>query len=116
MNKISHITEIKEINEDFSIKVIFDAGELRLIKFPDIFEKLNIKISDAGKLIEEFEEFKMVQINNGTLSWNNVNQFITFKDGTKKKIPFEIGPDVLYKYSSSLSKSRIKTSKYQHMN
>lgn len=115
MNKIPHITEIKEINEDFFIKVIFDTGELRIIKFPDIFEKLNINIPDAEKLIEEFDEFKMVKIDNGTLSWNNVNQFIHLKDGTRKKIPFEIGPDVLYKNSSFLSKSRIKTNKYQLM-
>ena len=56
------------------------------------------KNSSASILFDE-EEFKKVEIENNTLSWNNVEQYITVRNNEKVRVPFEIGADVLLKYS-----------------
>jgi ribosome-binding protein aMBF1 (putative translation factor) len=44
-------------------------------------------------------EFAKVRNENGTLSWNNIDSYITSKDGGKIRVPFEIGADTLYQMS-----------------
>ena len=50
-------------------------------------------------IIYDSKEFAKVEIVNNTLSWSNVEQYITMKNGKKMKVPYEIGADVLLKYS-----------------
>ncbi len=45
------------------------------------------------------DEFSKVELKNNTLSWSNVEQYITQKNKGKIRVPFEIGPDVLLKHS-----------------
>ena len=52
-------------------------------------------------IFKNTDEFAKVQLKNNTLSWSNVEQFITDKNGKEIKVPFEIGADVLLKYSST---------------
>ena len=52
-------------------------------------------------ILKNSDEFAKVELNNNTLSWSNVEQFITDKNSKKVKVPFEIGADVLLKYSST---------------
>jgi DNA-binding XRE family transcriptional regulator len=40
-----------------------------------------------------------VKLVDNTLSWDNVEQFISSKSGEKIRVPFEIGADILLKYS-----------------
>jgi DNA-binding XRE family transcriptional regulator len=52
-------------------------------------------------ILKDSNEFAKVELKNNTLSWSNVEQFITDKNSKKAKVPFEIGADVLLKYSST---------------
>ncbi len=45
------------------------------------------------------EELSEVELVDHTLSWENIDQYITMRGGEKKKVPFEIGADVLFRYS-----------------
>jgi DNA-binding XRE family transcriptional regulator len=40
-----------------------------------------------------------VELENNTLCWNNVEQYITMRNKEKMKVPYQIGADVLLKYS-----------------
>ena len=51
-------------------------------------------------ILKDSDEFAKVELKNNTLSWGNVEQFITDKNSRKVKVPFEIGADVLLKYSN----------------
>jgi ribosome-binding protein aMBF1 (putative translation factor) len=46
------------------------------------------------------QKFAKVELSNNTLSWGNVEQYITDKNNRKVKVPFEIGADILLKYSN----------------
>ena len=96
--KIPRILKINWI-KDLSISVVFNNGESRIIDFYKVFKSIGVnKQSPAGILFNP-DEFLKVDLESNTLSWSNVEQFITLKNGDKKKVPFEIGADVLLKYS-----------------
>ena len=40
-----------------------------------------------------------VKLIDNTLSWENVEQYISSKSGDKIRVPYEIGADILLKYS-----------------
>ena len=52
-------------------------------------------------ILKNADEFAKAELKNNTLSWSNVEQVITDKNGKKVKVPFEIGADVLLKYSKA---------------
>jgi DNA-binding XRE family transcriptional regulator len=98
--KMPRILKINWI-KGLSISVVFNNGESRIIDFKKIFKRLEINGNSQFMIIKNTDEFVKVELKNNTLSWNNVEQFITDKKGKKVKVPFEIGADVLLKYSST---------------
>ena len=108
--KIS-IPRILKINwvDGLVISVVFNNGESRKIDFTEMFYKIGVKPnSNESKLLNP-KAFRKVELQNNTLSWSNVEQLITLRDGGKTKVPFEIGADILFKYSKpEVSESRIK--------
>ena len=98
--KIARILKINRI-KGLSISVVFNNGESRIIDFKKVFKKLEINNDSPSMILKNSEEFAKAELNNNTLSWTNVEQFITDKNSKKVKVPFEIGADVLLKYSST---------------
>jgi len=45
--------------------------------------------------------FAKVILEENTLSWHNVIQYITLRNGEKMLVPFKIGADILYNFSHS---------------
>ena len=84
-----------------SISVVFNNGESRIIDFKKVFRKLELKSDSPIMILKNYDEFAKVEMINNTLSWSNVEQFITDRNNKKVKVPFEIGADVLLKYSDS---------------
>ena len=84
-----------------TISVVFNNGESRIIDFKKVFKKLELKNDSPILILKDSDEFSKVKLNNNTLSWSNVEQFITDKNSKKIKVPFEIGADLLLKYSST---------------
>ena len=98
--KIPRILKINRI-KGLSISVVFNNGESRIIDFKKFFKKLEINNDSPVMMLKDPDEFAKAEIKNNTLSWSNVEQFITDKNSKKVKVPFEIGADVLLKYSST---------------
>lgn len=98
--KIPRILKINWI-KGLSISVVFNNGESRIIDFIKVFKKLEIGNNSPAGILKDPIEFGKVQLIDNTLSWSNVEQFITGKDRKKVKVPFEIGADVLLKFSTS---------------
>ena len=96
--KIPRILKINWI-EELSISVVFNNGESRIIDFRKVLEKLNLNDNSPASILYKPEEFKKVELENNTLSWNNVEQYISLRNKEKAKVPFEIGADILLKYS-----------------
>lgn len=95
---IPRLLKIKKI-EGLVISVVFNNGESRIIDFKKVLDKIGIKPESPAGILFQPEKFAKVEIENDTLSWNNVRQFITLKSGEKMQVPFEIGADVLLKFS-----------------
>jgi len=98
--KIPRILKINWI-KGLIISVVFNNGESRIIDFKKVFKKLELKNDSPILILKDSDEFSKVKLNNNTLSWSNVEQFITDKNSKKIKVPFEIGADLLLKYSST---------------
>ena len=96
--KIPRILKINWIDE-LSISVVFNNGESRIIDFRKVLEKLNLNDNSPASILYKSEEFEKVELENNTLSWNNVEQYISIRNKEKIKVPFEIGADVLLKFS-----------------
>lgn len=98
--KIPRILKINWI-KGLTISVVFNNGESRIIDFKKVLKKIELKNDSPILILNDSYEFAKVELNNNTLSWSNVEQFISGKNGKKVKVPFEIGADVLLKYSST---------------
>lgn len=96
--KIPRILKINWIKE-LSISVVFNNGESRIIDFRKALKKSNVDETSPANILYDTEEFAKVELVGNTLSWNNVEQFITMRNGEKMKVPYEIGADILLKYS-----------------
>lgn len=101
MRKSIKIPRILKINwiDDLSISVVFNNGESRIIDFRKLLNSLKLREDSPAQILYNIEEFAKVELQNNTLSWNNVEQFITMKNKEKMKVPFQIGADVLLKFS-----------------
>ena len=84
---------------ELSISVVFNNGESRIIDFRKVLKKLNVEKNSPAFILFDSQEFARVELIDNTLSWNNVEQYITMRNGEKKKVPYEIGADVLLKFS-----------------
>ena len=96
--KMPRILKINWINE-LDISVVFNNGESRIIDFRKVFNSIGVTEASPPFILYDLAEFLKVEIQDNTLSWNNVEQYITGRDGNKIKVPFEIGADVLLMYS-----------------
>jgi len=98
MRKVVKIPRILKINsvKGLTVSVVFNNGESRVIDLANALRKEG-KQSNAAILLDP-KEFKKVKLANNTLSWNNAGEAIIFK-GKEKKVPYQIGADVLYKMS-----------------
>lgn len=96
--KIPRVIKIYEV-KGLRISVMFNNGEIRIIDFKKLFEKLKINANSPENKLLDPTEFKKVKLNNYTLSWMNAGTEIIKKDGEVIKLPYEIGADTLYKHS-----------------
>jgi DNA-binding XRE family transcriptional regulator len=96
--KIPRIIKINWI-KDLSISVVFNNGESRIIDFRELFKNLNINNNNPVYKLLNNEELSKVKLIGSTLSWDNTEQYVSSKEGTKIRVPFEIGADVLFQYS-----------------
>ena len=101
MRKHIKIPRILKINwiKGLSISVVYNNGESRIVDFRNVLLKIGVDKNSSASILFDEEEFKKVEIENNTLSWNNVEQYITVRNNEKVRVPFEIGADVLLKYS-----------------
>jgi len=101
MRKNIKIPRILKINwvKDLSVSVTYNNGENRIIDFHKVLKALEVSPNSPAYILYNPEEFAKVELVDTTLSWRNVKQFITMKNGKKQQVPFEIGADVLLKYS-----------------
>ncbi len=97
--KIPRILKINWIKE-LSISVVFNNGESRIIDFRKILKSLDVKGSHPAVKLYSSKEFALVELKNNTLSWSNVEQYITMRNRKKERVPFEIGADMLLKFST----------------
>ena len=96
--KIPRILKINWV-KDLSISVVFNNGESRIIDFRKVLDKLELGNNSPASILYNSDEFQKVEIANNTLSWNNVEQFISLRNKEKSRVPFEIGPDTLLRFS-----------------
>ena len=99
--KIPRILKVKSIKE-FNVFCIFNNGETRVIDFKELFKKWDIKRSDPEYILNDINEFKKVKVRNQTLSWSNIKIPLLDINDKESFYPYEISPDVLYKYSKKV--------------
>jgi len=101
MKKIIRIPRIIKINcvKGLSISVIFNNGESRMIDFKKVLKKIGVNDDSPAHILYNPDNFAEVVLEENTLSWHNVIQYITLRNGEKMRVPFEIGADVLYNLS-----------------
>lgn len=96
--KIPRILKINWIKE-LSISVVFNNGESRIIDFRKVLKKIGVNENSPAYILFDSNEFAKVELEGNTLSWSNVEQYITMRNGKKMKVPYEIGADILLKHS-----------------
>lgn len=96
--KIPRILKINWVKE-LSISVVFNNGESRIIDFRKVLKRIRVDESSPAFILFDSNEFAKVKIEGNTLSWSNVEQYITMRNGEDMKVPYEIGADVLLKHS-----------------
>ena len=96
--KIPRILKINKI-ENHSINVTFNNGESRIIDFRKVLKSIGVDENSPAFILYDDNELKKAVLRNNTLSFDNVKQYITMRNGQKERLPFEIGADVLLKHS-----------------
>ena len=101
MKRNIRIPRILKINwiKELAISVVFNNGESRIIDFRKLFGDIGIDKNSPAFKLYTLNELEKVQLVGSTLSWSNVEQYITMKNREEQLVPFEIGADVLLKYS-----------------
>ena len=74
--KIPRILKINWIKE-LSISVVFNNGESRIIDFRKVLKKIGVNESSPAYILFDSNEFAKVELEGNTLSWSNVEQYIT---------------------------------------
>ncbi len=95
------VPRILKINwiDGLQISVVFNNGESRIIDFQNLFRILGVDIHSPEHILTDKNEFSKVELQGNTLSWSNVVIWISLLNGERGKVPFEIGADILFKYS-----------------
>lgn len=100
MAKIPKILKIYK--KDFPVLgCLFSTGEARLINLRDFFERIGILEGDFGFTVAQDKEvFDTVELEDYTLTWNNVRKTIQLPKGEPIEVNFQLDTDVLYKNSA----------------
>ncbi len=100
MKKHIKMPRILRINwiKGLTISVVYNNGESRIIDFKDVLLKIGVDEKSPASILYNEKEFYKAQIENNTLSWQNVEQYITLNN-EKVRVPFEIGADILLQHS-----------------
>jgi len=96
--KIPRILKINKI-ENHSINVTFNNGESRIIDFRKVLKSIGVNEKSPAFILYKEDELKKAELRNHTLSFDNVEQHISLRNGQKEQVPFEIGADILLKHS-----------------
>jgi hypothetical protein len=86
------------------VSAVFNNGETRIIDFSEVFDQMGINKNPPLAGLRAGRVFGQFNIENGTLSWKNVQQDIPW-NGAVRKVPFEIGADTLYQNSQPAESS-----------
>jgi DNA-binding XRE family transcriptional regulator len=124
--RIPKILRINKIDKkNLRVSVLFSNGEDRILDFRNILTAIwKVKKKDFEFKLLDPKEFAKVQVANYTLSWDNINVYITGTDNKKTKVPYQVGADTLFDLSeidSDLNisigelfkKARLKANKSQ---
>ncbi len=105
MRTVKRIVKIHNI-KDYKVYCLFNNGESRIIDFEKYWKKrTTTKRSFHYPLVKSIEEFQKVQLENGTLTWNNVRIESEDENGNPVVYPYDLDPIVLYE-NSELDESR----------
>lgn len=96
--KIPRILKIHSVHQQ-QIEVVFNNGELRGIDFKQLLKDLEVDEQHPAFILYTETELKAARLNNYSLVFENVEQYISSKTGKRIKVPFEIGADTLFKRS-----------------
>jgi len=96
--KMPRILKINWI-KDLSISVVFNNGESRIVDFRKLLREIGIDKDSPASILFNEGEFAKAELLNNSVIWINVEHFINLKNNKMLKVPFEIGADVLLKYS-----------------
>ena len=105
--KLPRIIKIEKI-DNFNIQCMFNNGESRLLDFKRIFNDWNVSENDIEYKLLDLKEFKKVELRNFTLSWPNIGLEIKDENGQTEKLPYEVGPDVLYQLSQQIDSDETR--------
>ncbi|MFA9221286.1 MAG: helix-turn-helix domain-containing protein [Sediminibacterium sp.] len=95
---ILRINEV--IEKKLMISVLFSTGENMWLDFNDIFNNVwKSTAKDFEYPLKDSKEFKKVILEEGTLTWKNIQVPWTNLKGEKEIDPFAVGPDTLYELS-----------------
>jgi len=99
MRSIKRIIKIHQI-EGYRIYCLFNNGESRIIDFKEVFNNWNVKSGDLEyPLINSLEEFKHLEIENGTFIWKNL-EIKSFDEDDNEVIEYyELDPIIMYELS-----------------
>lgn len=103
MRRNSKLPRILKINwfKGLSVSVVYNNGESRIIDFSKVLNSIGVDENSPAKILYNPIEFEKAKLANNTLSWDNVEQYITMRNGAKQRVPFQIGADVLLKFSKT---------------
>ena len=96
--RIPRIIKINGV-KGLSISVVFNNGESRMIDFKKVLKKIGVNDASPAHILYNQDNFAEVVLEENTLSWHNIIQYITLRNGKKMRVPFEIGADLLYNLS-----------------
>ncbi len=67
-----------------------------MIDFKKVVKKVGINGDSPAHIHYNPDNFAEVVLEENSLYWHNVIQFITLRNGEKMRVPLKIGADVLY--------------------
>ena len=70
-----------------------------MIDFKKVLKKVGVNDDSPAHILYNPDNFAELVLEENTLSWHNVIQYITLRNGEKMRVPFEISADVLYNLS-----------------
>jgi len=99
MRAVRRIIKIHKV-EGYKLYCLFNNGESRLIDFEKLFQEWKVKAGDLEyKLVESVAEFGKVELQDGALTWKNIEIESTDENGEKVIYHYDLDPIVIYEAS-----------------